>query len=56
MVRQLTGLKTHSTRDIIFCMKQEDDLGVLNIKWTYFATRLVVAVFLCFKSACGCVA
>lgn len=40
LVRQWTGLNSHSTRDIIFHSKQEGGLGVPNFEWTYFATRL----------------
>ena len=40
MVRQWTGLNSHTTRDIIFHTKQEGGLGVPNFEWTYFATRL----------------
>ena len=40
MVRQWTGLNTHTTRDIIFQTKQEGGLGVPNFEWTYIATRL----------------
>ena len=40
LVRQWTGLYTHTTRDIIFHSKREGGLCVPNFEWTYIATRL----------------
>ena len=40
LVRQWTGLNTHTTRDIIFHSKREGGLSVPNFEWTHIATRL----------------
>ena len=40
LVRQWTGLNTHTTRNIIFHSKREGGLGVPTLEWTYIATRL----------------